>query len=170
MAGAQNPRRTPPDAKGTESFGVIAITGWLLLHHGEQPHPLARPWEQKPHLLGSRLTQGSQSNPEVPWARGLTLNTGAGSGHLPVLAHLLHLLLVQVEDLPGAGGRDALVHAVPGVAPVPAVPRQHKHHLQISHRGPLQRPTGDSTPGGTAHPGGTHPAPCSLSHGATSPR
>lgn len=44
--------------------------------------------------------------------------------------HLGHLLLVQVEHLPGAGGGDLLVGQVARVGAVTTVPRQHKDHLE----------------------------------------
>lgn len=45
-------------------------------------------------------------------------------------AHLGHLLLVQVEHLPRAGGGDLLVGQVARVGAVTTVPRQHKDHLE----------------------------------------
>lgn len=45
-------------------------------------------------------------------------------------AHLGHLLLIQVEHLPGAGGSDLLVGQVARVGAVTTVPRQHEDHLE----------------------------------------
>lgn len=47
-----------------------------------------------------------------------------------VTAHLCHLLLVQLEHLSGAGGRDLLVGQVARMGAVTTVPRQHKDHLE----------------------------------------
>lgn len=48
-------------------------------------------------------------------------------------AHLGHLLLVQVEHLPRAGGSDLLVGQVARMRAVTTVPRQHKDHLEEGH-------------------------------------
>lgn len=47
-----------------------------------------------------------------------------------VTAHLCHLLLVQLEHLSRAGGRDLLVGQVARMGAVTTVPRQHKDHLE----------------------------------------
>lgn len=44
-------------------------------------------------------------------------------------AHLIDLLLVQVEDLTRGGGSDLLVGPVTRLRAVPTVPGQHKNHL-----------------------------------------
>lgn len=51
-------------------------------------------------------------------------------------AHLGHLLLVQVEHLPGAGGSDLFVSQVARVGAVATVPSQHEDHLE--ERGDMQ--------------------------------
>ena len=47
-----------------------------------------------------------------------------------VMAHLCHLLLVQLEHLSGAGGRNLLIGQVARMGAVTTVPRQHKDHLK----------------------------------------
>lgn len=47
-----------------------------------------------------------------------------------VTAHLCHLLLVQLEHLSGAGGRNLLIGQVARMGAVTTVPRQHKDHLK----------------------------------------
>lgn len=44
-------------------------------------------------------------------------------------SYLIDLLLVQMEDLPRAGGGDLLISLVADVSPIIAVSCQHKHHL-----------------------------------------
>lgn len=50
-------------------------------------------------------------------------------------AHLGHLLLVQVEHLPRAGGSDLLIGQVARMRAVTTVSRQHKHHLEERQAG-----------------------------------
>lgn len=55
-------------------------------------------------------------------------------------AHLGHLLLVQVEHLPRAGGSDLLIGQVARMRAVTTVSRQHKHHLEERQAGWLWLP------------------------------
>lgn len=48
---------------------------------------------------------------------------------LSVHSYLIDLLLVQMENLPRAGGGDLLVNLISDMSPVITVPRQHEHNL-----------------------------------------
>lgn len=66
----------------------------------------------------------------MPMAAIRPPGTDAREAEWPGEAHLGHLLLVQVEHLPRAGGSDLLVSQVARVSAVTTVPRQHKDHLE----------------------------------------
>lgn len=80
-------------------------------------------------------------------------------------AHLGHLLLVQVEHLPGAAGGDLLVGQVARVGAVTTVPRQHEDHLEDGRpHGVLSTFRYEWSGEGEARPGGSDwRKPCHLS-------
>lgn len=157
IAGAQNLRHTPPDARGTEQFVVIAIARCLLLHPGEQTRPPVHPREQNHILLGSRLMQGSQSNLEVSWARGLTPGKYTNWVGAPM----------PQPPRPRSPPSPA---ACPGGRPARSWwPRRARTRGTRGGSCPRSPPSARTPPARVRVPcsvtprGGTHPAPCSLS-------
>lgn len=130
---------------------MIAIARWLPLHHGEQTPPLARPWEQKPGLLGSGL-------PEQPrGALGTRIDPGGTQGlgqtTSPSSLTSFTCCLSRWKTCPELVAAMRSYTRYPGWLLSPQSPVSTNTTCQ----GHIGVPCG--VPSGTAHPGGTHPAP-----------
>lgn len=87
---------------------------------------------QGPEHSASCTSHGVSTSPAIHDGHPATRHSPRDAGRSGE-AHLGHLLLVQVEHLPRAGGSDLLIDQVARMSAVSTVPSQHKDHLEEEH-------------------------------------